>query len=423
MSTFIKRTSVYFSANILNAAVPFLLLPILTRYLSVEEYGQIAMFQLLIAGLAGLVGLNTVGAAGRKFYDENITEPELAAYNTSCLWILLFTGGVTAFLTFLFNEKIASLLSIPIHWIYLAIIISFTSFIIQLRLSQWQIRGEAKKYGFLQVGNSLFNLLGSLIFVVLFSMGAQGRIDAMFITGFVISLVSIYLLVRHKLLTFSLPNRKNISEALNFGVPLVPHVFGIFLLSSADRYVINDNIGLAAAGVYLLAIQLSGAFLIVFDAINKSYVPYLFSALRDNKAEVKFKIVKYTYYYFIVLIIMALAGFYVAPHVLLFIAGDKFKEAGEVIGWLLFSQIFGGMYLMVTNYIFYSKETKLLSLVTIASGILNVILLYALIPTFGIKGAAFASCLSMFVRFLLTWYIAAKKIEMPWLLSYRCHDI
>lgn len=78
MSNFFKSTSVYFLANILNAVIPFLLLPILTRYLSVEEYGQIAMFQLLIGGLAGFVGLNTVGAAGRKFYDKNISKSELA---------------------------------------------------------------------------------------------------------------------------------------------------------------------------------------------------------------------------------------------------------------------------------------------------------------------------------------------------------
>lgn len=423
MSKFIRNGSIYLSANILNAAIPFLLLPILTRYLSVEEYGQLAMFQLLIAGLVGFVGLNTVGAAGRKFFDENVSELELAIYNTNCLWILLFTGAITALLSLLFNEKVVLLLSIPSHWVYLAITVSFSTFIIQLRLSQWQIRGEAKKYGFLQVGNSLFNFCGSLIFVVSFSMGAQGRIEAQFITGIVISLVSLYLLVRQKLLAFTFPNRKQISEALNFGVPLVPHVFGIFLLSSADRYVINENLGLAAAGVYLLAIQLSGALYIVFDAINKSYVPYLFSALRDNNADVKIKIVKYTYYYFITLIVIAVVGFYVAPHVLLFIAGDKFKDAGEVIGWLLVSQIFGGMYLMVTNYIFYSKETKLLSFITIITGILNVILLYILIPKFGIKGAAFSSCIAMLARFLFTWIIATSKVDMPWSLNKISRDI
>lgn len=417
MTSFLKNTSVYFSANILNAAIPFMLLPILTRYLSVEEYGQIAMFQFLTAGLAGIVGLNTVGAAGRKFYDQGVTKVELAIYNTNCLWILLFTGTFIAFSAFIFDSEITSILSIPSYWVYLAVIVSLSSFLIQFRLNQWQIRGEAKKYGVLQVGNSLLNLSCSLVLVVVLSMGAQGRVESLVLTGIIISIIAFFLLVKNKLLVLMLPDKKHLFEALNFGVPLVPHVFGIFLLSSADRYVINDNLGLAAAGVYLLAIQLSSAFSIVFDAINKSYVPYLFSVLRDDKEDVKRRIVKNTYYYFIALIILALIGFFLAPPVLLFIAGDKFKAAGEVIGWLVFSQVFGGMYLMVTNYIFYSKETKLLSLVTIVSGILNIILLYILIPIWGIKGAAFASCIAMFIRFFLTWSIAAKKVNMPWLLT------
>lgn len=123
---FLKITSVYFLANTLNAVILFSLLPILTRYLSLEEYGRIAMFQLLIAGLAGLTGLNTVGAAGRKFYDENISKSELAIYNTSCIWILVFTAVAITLFTLLFNEEVASLLVIPSHWIYLAITISFS---------------------------------------------------------------------------------------------------------------------------------------------------------------------------------------------------------------------------------------------------------------------------------------------------------
>lgn len=421
MSKFLKNTSVYFSANILNAVIPFLLLPILTRYLSVEEYGQIAMFQLLIAGLAGLVGVNTVGAAGRKFYDKNITKPELAVYNSNCFWVLVFSGALIAVFTFLFDNKIATLLSIPTSWIYVAITISISNYIIQLRLSQWQIRGEAKKYGVLQVGNSLFNLGSSLTLVVLFTMGVQGRIDALFITSVVISIVSFCFLIKHKLLIAILPNKKSIYEALNFGAPLVPHIFGMFLLSSADRYVINDNLGLAAAGVYLLAIQLSSVFSIVFDAINKSYVPWLFENLAKEDNAIKLSIVKNTYKYFVVLIILAILGFIIGPWVVTFVASDKFIEASTIIGWLLLGQIFSGMYLMVTNYIFYSKETKLLSLVTILTGLLNLLLLYILIPQFGLKGAAWSLCFSTFCRFVFVWILASKKVKMPWYSIFKSY--
>lgn len=419
MSTFFKKTSIYFFANILNAAIPFLLLPILTRYLSVEEYGQIAMFQLLITGLSGVIGLNTVGAAGRKFYDRNITKSDLAIYNTNCLWILLFTILIFTFVDVLFGREVSFLLSIPSQWVYFALIMSISSFIIKFRLNQWQIRGEAKKYGVLQISNSLFNFSGSLIFVVILSMGVQGRIDAMLISAVMMAIVSFYLLFKGRLISMSFPNKRNIYEALNFGAPLVPHVFGAFLLSSADRYVINDSLGIGAAGIYLLAVQLSSVMLIIFDAINKSYVPWLFKNLSENNDLMKIKIVKNTYRYFLILIIIAFLGFHISPWGVEVIAGDEFADASLIIGYLLVGQVFGGMYLMVTNYVFYSKNTFSLSVVTIICGAINVILMIVFVRLHGVKGAAIAYTLSKAIQFFLTWVLAIKAVRMPWFYFFK----
>lgn len=414
MNTFLKKTSVYFIANIINAAIPFLLLPILTRYLSVEEYGQIAMFQFMIAGLTGLVGLNSVGAAGRKFYDKGVTESELKLFNSSCFWILIVSSLVIALLIYIFDNTFATLLSMPTSWIYFALVVSIGTFIIQFRLNQWQIRGEAKKYGVLQVSNSLLNLCSSLIFVVLYSLGSSGRIDALVITSAIISLISLYLLIKNKLLVFSLPSKESVIEALRFGVPLIPHVFGAFLLSSSDRYIINDNLGLAATGIYLLAFQLSSALTIVFDAINKSYIPWLFKSLAKGDDEIKLSIVKNTYKYFGLLALVALAGFFVGPLVVKFVAGEKFSDSSYIIGWLILGQTFGGMYLMVTNYMFYSKETAKLSSVTIISGLLNVVIMYLLVKSHGILGVAIAFTVSKGIQFLLTWACAFQSVKMPW---------
>lgn len=409
-----KNSSIYLIGNVMNAAVPFILLPILTRYFTVEEYGKLAMFQLLITGLAAFIGLNAASSASRKFFDENVSEYEYALFVTSCLWILFVSTVVACLCFFLFSKDISQTLGIPESWIYSALLISFSMFMIQLRLSQWQIRGDAKKYGFLQVGSSLLNLLISLLLVVSFTLGVEGRIDAQVAVAILTSGIALFLLKKDKLILLSSANKKNVCEALNFGVPLIPHVFGAFLLSTVDRLFISEKLGLESAGIYLLAVQLSTSFLIVFDAMNKSFAPYLFSILKAGDKLKKMQIVNWTYLYFILLIFLAVICFVISPTILVFIAGDKFNAAGEVVPWLLLGQIFGGMYLMVTNYIFYSKDTKLLSFITILCGLTNIGLLISFIPSFGIMGAAYSFCISMFLRFALTWLLAMKKIEMPW---------
>src|SRR5690606_10136870 len=118
--------------------------------------------------------------------------------------------------------------------------------------------------------------------------------------------------------------------------------------------------------------------------------------------------------WFAVIIAGAGAGFFVGPWAIQVVAGPGYEQAGEVIGWLLLGQAFGGMYLMVTNYVFYSRRPGLLSLATIVSGLINISLLLLFVTLLGLTGAAIAVSTAMSIRFLLTWWVAQKRHPMPW---------
>ncbi|CAH1535303.1 Putative polysaccharide biosynthesis protein CpsL [Vibrio owensii] len=408
-----KNSLIYLSANIATAAIPFLLLPILTRALLPEEYGQVAMFQTLVAGLVAFVGLNTVGAANRKFYD-NTNEQELAQYNGACIHILFISTISLFFICFLFSELLVQFLSIPKSWLYVALLYSALSFVMNLRLGQWQIRSDAKKYGLMQLFYGVFNMGLSLILVLYFEHGAQGRVDGQVLAVAFVAIAALVSLFKDKLINFTLIRLDYIKEALNFGVPLIPHFFGAFLLTAADRFVINQNLGLSQAGIYMVAVQISMAFNIIFNAINKAYVPWLFNILKQDDTNKKRLVVKYTYIYFLFLLILSPLPFILGPWLMNLIAGDQYQEAGKVIGWLCLGQILGGMYLMVTNYIFFSKKTGKLSIVTLMSGAINLILLVFLVDMIGFVGAAIAFTVAKLFQFLFTWILAYKAVDMPW---------
>ncbi|MCQ6644868.1 oligosaccharide flippase family protein [Escherichia coli] len=168
---FLKNSSIYLAANILNAAIPFILIPILTRYLTIEEYGQIAMFQMLITGLSTFIGLNTVGAANRKYFDD-INHEELKKFNGSCAQILIISSALCFIISYIISEQLSLVLSIPIDWIYSAISIVTLLYVVNLLLGQWQVRNQAKKFGFLQIGSSIINMLLSLQLVIILNRQA-----------------------------------------------------------------------------------------------------------------------------------------------------------------------------------------------------------------------------------------------------------
>lgn len=409
----LSSTAVYLFSNILATAIPFALLPILTRYLTPAEYGQVAIFQTLLAGLGAFVGLSVEGAVGAKYYDTNLTEQEHKYYIGNCFLVLAVSTALVLVITLVFRHALSNWLAIETQWLLLAVFVSSATFVVSIRMVQWQVRKQPKYYGSFQVSQSFVNMLFSLLLVVYFLQGAVGRIWVLSVTPVAFSVIALFLLYKDDLLGFAW-RPGYLREILAFGVPLIPHIVGSFLLNSVDRFVINAELGLAQAGIYVVAVQLVSAMGLIFSSINNAYVPWLFERLQRNNIEEKKQIVRWTYGYCTTLLGGAALAFFFGPPLLVLVAGEKFRAAGDVVGWLALGQAFQGMYLMVTNYIFFSKRTGLLSISTILSGLINVALLMFLISFMGLKGAAVAFSISMACKFLLTWFVSQLRHPMPW---------
>ena len=315
--------------------------------------------------------------------------------------------------TLIYRHSLSSWFALEPKWFLLGVVASSATFITAMRMSQWQMRQQAKKYGIFQVSQSLINMLLSLLLVVYFLEGEAGRIWVLLIMPLAYAVVALFLLYKDDLLGFAWRPRY-LREILAFGVPLIPHSAGLFLLSSIDRFVINAQLGLAQVGIYMVAVQLVSVMALVFDAINNAYVPWLFERLKRNQVEEKKEIVRWTYGYCIALLVFVAIAFLFGPSLLILIAGEKYSAASDVIGWLALGQAFNGMYLMVTNYVFFSKRTGFLSLATITSGLINIGLLMIFISFMGLEGAAIAFSISMALKFILTWFVAHLCHPMPW---------
>ncbi|NML15089.1 oligosaccharide flippase family protein [Azohydromonas sp. G-1-1-14] len=414
-SALFSGAATYLVSNILNAAIPFLLLPLLTRYLGPAGYGEVAMFMVLLGALESWVGLSVAGAAGRKYYDGAPDARALRDFIAAGLQLLLATALLAAGVLWLLRAPLAQALELPPRWLPWAVFVSACGVVVNIRLGQWQVRHEARRFGTLQISQGLLGMALSLLLVVGLGQGADGRITAQIVTAGLFALLALALLRRDALLAFLVWRPAYLKEALAFGLPLVPHFAGLFLLNALDRVLVNAKLGLAEAGVYMVAVQLANAMGLVFDALNKAYGPWLYERLQRDRPEEKRRIVRWTYAWFVVVLLGAALAFQVGPRLVGLIAGERFAHAGEVIGWLALGQAFNGMYFMVTNYIFYSRRTGALALATVGSGLVHVGLVLGLVPVWGIEGAGMAFSISMGLRFGLTWWVAQRRHPMPWL--------
>jgi Na+-driven multidrug efflux pump len=69
---------------------------------------------------------------------------------------------------------------------------------------------------------------------------------------------------------------------------------------------------------------------------------------------------------------------------------------------------------MVVNYIFFEEKTEYLAGVTFITAIINVGLNFLFINTYGAIGAAIATTITFFIKFVFVWYLSSRVHKMPW---------
>ena len=80
-----KDSLVYTFADVINKAIPFLLLPVLTHYLAPDDYGVIAAFGSFMGVVSMFISLSMNGAVSVNYYI--LEKSELAKYVASVLSI------------------------------------------------------------------------------------------------------------------------------------------------------------------------------------------------------------------------------------------------------------------------------------------------------------------------------------------------
>lgn len=409
----LSESMIYLLSNIMTAGVPFLLLPLLTKYLTPDQYGEVAMFQTMVGFFGAFVGLSCHLFVARKYYDFK-SEVEKAALNGACFQVVFFTSFTLLIINIVFQDWLSKVFGLPASFLFLGVLVCAATAVVQIRLVCWQVRHTPKNYGFTQVGQALLNLSLSIILVVVLLMASNGRILAQSLSVLIIFLISVRLMYADNLVKLFPVAPQYIAEILKFGVPLIPHVLGIFLLVTVDRFVINSELGLGQTGIYMVGVQIAAGLSILFDGLNKAFLPWLYENLKKESPEVDRFIVRVVYVTFLAALAIGLILFYLLPAIIPYIIDEKYHAVSGFIGWLLIGQVMAGMYLIFANFIFYSKKTGWLSVVSVGCGVLNVFLLIILLEPLGIKGAAIAFFIAMALRALLAWCVAFYRCPMPW---------
>ena len=162
----LKKSVIYILVSVISGGLSFLFLPILTSFLSTDQFGTLELYRSAIALIQGVCvfGSNTL-IFGNYF---KWTKKELKIFIHNAISISLITGSIILFVVLFFpslQNIIFSKYSIPLIIVLIGILTSLIQSITAIQTTLFQIEGKAISYALFVVGFSLFSIIISYYFL------------------------------------------------------------------------------------------------------------------------------------------------------------------------------------------------------------------------------------------------------------------
>ncbi|MFQ6082617.1 MAG: flippase [Candidatus Aminicenantia bacterium] len=406
-----KNIVIYSIGNIALRAVSVLLIPLYTRYLSVENYGLLDICIITIQILVIFMSLGMPQSLIR-YYKGCEKKEEIGALYTTSFSINLLGGIVLIFLMWIFTRPFSRLIFGGKVYIYILLIVTFISLVRSLSvlsLSFFRAKNKALTYSIFAVIIMIGLLITNVIFVVYLKRGVLGILYSnLIVYGCAALFIGIYILSKHR------PKISiSISKKLfSFGSPLIFSMSGWFILHMSSRYFLAHYSGLGEVGIYGLGYRIATILLIlVVMPFQLAFGPFIFSQERDPK--LKEKISRVFTYLLLILFFSSWGTALISRNIIQILAPPEYNESYFVILLILPAIISMGIYYWAASLLHLMKKTKLLALIIISSAIVNIILNILLIPKYGWHGAAVSTNISIFLATFSNFFFGVKyyKIE------------
>lgn len=408
---FAKDVALIGMTQLLTGLSIFLLLPIITKTLSVYEYGIWAQIWVTVSLLSPLALLGLSQAMIRYLAAESDIIRIRNIFYSGIAFVTIWGSFISLVVVFL-SDYIAQIFFQDGSTAYLIRLAAFLILLTALyQLSSLYFRIFQMNTIFALI--TIIKTFGHLLLVFLFlwaGLGLPGVIGATLATHLIMTVFSLALVVPQIGLT--LPNFSELKEVLVYGIPLTPSPMLDWLRSSSDRYIIGIFLGMSAVGIYSVAYSFGSIILTLVTPIQFILFPSL-SKIYDEKryGEVK-NYLKFSIKYFLMIAIPSAFGISaLAVPLLAIITTSDYLDGAVMIPFIAFGGVLYGVYQISINVTQLVKKTKFNFYLYLVAAVSSILLNVLLVPILGILGAAISSLASMAVLVCLSIALSSRYIQ------------
>lgn len=406
-----KNTIILGIGQFLPKIFMLITLPILTKFLSIDDYGYYELTLTISTVLMPLITLQVHQAVFRELIPKR--DKEVNNIVSSSFYYLLVSNIAIIIIT----NIILLLLDFPIKLcIMLSSLLLFESFYM---LFGQIVRGLGKNILY-SVAAIIYSITNTFTLLLLVNIKAINYLDATLsiVLSYFTAMFFLMIVINKEIkIRFSHSNLLTIKRLLKFSMPIVPSTLSLWIVNFSDRLIIMNFLGPTLAGLYSASIKIPNIYSSAFGIFNLAWTETASKVIDKENPN------KYYSYLFNKLFhfLTGLVLFFIALSPILFkiFIDDKFSQGLTQVPILFigayfnsFVSFYGGVYVAL-------KDTRYVAFSSILGAILNVVINVAFIKHIGLYSASISTAVSFFVIVLIRAYDINKKITI----SYSVKDV
>ncbi|HYF63800.1 MAG TPA: polysaccharide biosynthesis C-terminal domain-containing protein [Herpetosiphonaceae bacterium] len=399
----------YAITGIATKMIGALLLPVLTRLLSVREYGVIDLIALgSLIGLE-LIVIGTDFVAALYYNEPTVARGRVAG--TLVLMRLIAGGGLAG----------AVIVAAPAlsRWgfgtvqpdLVRAIRVAAVSLPLSAMLSFWIIWLRQAGRAGVVLGVTLLRVAATALVTIALVRATPDRLAAYFWAAFYVDCglaLALGALFRAEIGRPSLALGRLL---LGKGVAFLPRSIYFVAMTLITRQLLLHYGSLELVGQYAAAVKVSFIVWIAINATNYAWLSYSLSIVDNPAAPTIYRNYLSDYVMFLGLCVVGVAVF--ASDILRLLTTPEYLSAAPAVGWLALSLMAVGSLVIVTTGLNIIKDTGVIGRTTIITALLNIGLALALIPRTGLLGAAVAAALDQGIAAVLLYRLSQQRYPIP----------
>ncbi len=412
----IKHSTIYGLGNISTKILGFILLPIYFHYLTIEQYGILAIFEITTQILTEVLLISMPTCLIRWYSDEEDPIIKKSIVFTTFTFILFiavieclsFIPFSKNFSVFFFNTTDYST-----EFTYIFLLVG-SALLDRMVSSLIRVKQKPIFFSLLSFIKVLIILSLNIYFVVHLQLGIKGILLSSVSGQLIVLFISSIFVIKNSNLRikFSI-----LFEMLNYGFPLIFSTISSLVLSLGDRYIIKIFLGDAAVGIYNAGYKIASMInVFIIQPFQLGYLPIAFSQLNQKDANRFFSKVL-TYLTLVLLLAFLFVGLLGGNIIRLITHNPDYLASVSLIPFLALSFVFKGIQYNFSLGFHFAKKTKYIAYLVLIVSLMNVGLNIWLIPIWGIISAVINVNFSMLVLIIMTYYIAQKKYYIKYEIS------